>query len=68
MTLKISLVDSDYVICAKTDLQLDGEYEKFIKFLKELDEELIIGKTAHLEIEDPKEGSITFEISKYFSN
>jgi hypothetical protein len=68
MTFKISLVDNDYVVRAKTDLLLDGEYEKFIKFLKEINEELIIGKTAHLEIEGPEKDLITFEISKYSSN
>jgi len=68
MTLRISLVDNDYVVRAKTDLLLDGEYEKFIKFLKEITEELIIGKTARLEIEGPEKDPITFEISKYSSN
>ena len=34
MTLKISLVDNDYVICAKTDLPANGSYDKFAKFLK----------------------------------
>jgi hypothetical protein len=64
MTLKISLIDNDYMVCAKTDLLMNGEYEKFIKFLKEIDEELITGKTAHLEIEGPDKGPFTFEISK----
>jgi succinate dehydrogenase flavin-adding protein (antitoxin of CptAB toxin-antitoxin module) len=64
MTLKISLVDNDYVIRAKTDLLLNEEYDKFIEFLNEIDEELITGKTAHLEIEGPDKSTITFEISK----
>ncbi len=60
MTLKISLVDNDYVVRAKTDLLMNGEYEKFIQFLKEIDEELITGKTAHLEIEGPEMDLIYF--------
>jgi len=64
MTLKISLVDNDYVVRAKTDFLMNGEYEKFIQFIKEIDEELITGKTAHLEIEGLDKGPITFEIYK----
>jgi len=65
MTLKISLVDNDYVVRAKTDLLLNEEYDKFIGFLNEIDEELITGKTAYLEIEGPERGLISFEISKF---
>ena len=64
MTLKLSLVDNDYVICAKTDLSATEEDDNLEKFLKEVDEELITGKTAYLEIESTERGSVTFEISK----
>ncbi|MDB9822917.1 hypothetical protein OAC89_04375 [Deltaproteobacteria bacterium] len=65
MTLKISLVDNDYVVRAKTDLPKAGKDSKLEKFLKEVDEELITGKTAYLEIEGYKRGPVTFEISKF---
>ena len=64
MTLKLSLVDNDYVICAETDLSATEGDGKLEKFLKEVDEELITGKTAYLEIESAEKGSVTFEISK----
>jgi len=65
MTLKISLVDNNYIVRAKTDLQTSGEYDRFGKFLKEIDDKLINGETAYLEIEGYERGNITFEISKF---
>lgn len=59
MSIKLKLIDTDYVVCADTDIELKGEEHKFRKFLKEIDEELVIGKTACLEIDNTK-----FEISK----
>ena len=62
--LKMELVDSDYVVRAKMDLTLKGDNGKFGEFFKEIDDELVTGKTAHLEIEGLKKNPVTFEISK----
>ena len=59
MSISLKLIDSDYVVCTGTDLELKGEENKFKKFLKEVNEELIIGNTAYIEIDNSK-----FEISK----
>jgi hypothetical protein len=59
MSIKLKLIDTDYAVCADTDLELNGEEHELKKFLKEVDEELVIGKTAYLEI-----GNAKFEISK----
>ena len=59
MSISLKLIDSDYVVCTGTDLELKGEENKFKKFLKEVNEELIIGNTAYIEIDNAK-----FEISK----
>ena len=65
MTLKISLVDNDYVVCSKTDLPENGDYNSLAKFLKDMNDEMIPGKTAFLEIEGSEVGPVTFEISKF---
>ena len=36
----------------------------FLNFLREIDEELFIGKTANLEIEGLKDHPVIFEIAK----
>ena len=59
MSIKLTLIDNDYMVCAETNLDLNGEEYKLGKFLKEVNEELVIGNTAYLEIEGTK-----FEISK----
>ena len=59
MSIRLKLIDTDYVICTGTDLELKGEENKFKKFLKEVNEELVIGNTAYIEIDNTK-----FEISK----
>ena len=64
MDIKVSLIDNDYVICTKTDFHLNGEKNRFAKFFQEIDEELIPGKTAHLQIEGFGKKPVTFEISK----
>ena len=64
MNLRLSLVDNDYVVRAKTDLTLNGNDIKFGKFFEEIKEELATGKTAQLEIEGSEMDPITFEISK----
>ena len=64
MNLKMALVDNDYVVRAKTDLALKGKDNKFGEFFTEINEELVIGETAYLEIEGLEMDTITFEISK----
>lgn len=65
MTLKISLIDNDYAVCANTDLDLHGNEIPFQKFLQEIREELVTGKTAYLKIEGYEPGPITLEVSKF---
>ena len=65
MTIKLSLIDHDFVVQAKTDLDLEGKEDLFRKFFREIDEELVTGKTAYLEIEGPENQSYTFEVSKF---
>ena len=63
--IKIELVDMDYVIRAKTDLGwMNNDDNKLKKFLRDVDDELVTGKTAHLEIKGLKKDPVTFEISK----
>lgn len=63
MNMKISLIDNDYVVQAKTDLALNGKDERFRNFLQEIKEELLPGQTAYLEFENSETDPITFEIS-----
>ena len=59
MSIKFKLIDTDYVVCADTNLRLSGEEQEFKDFLKEISEDLITGKTAFLEIDNMR-----FEVSK----
>jgi hypothetical protein len=63
--MKMALVDDDYVVRAKADLSLKKEDDQLEKFFREIEEELITGKTAFLEIEGLENDPVTFEISKY---
>ncbi len=65
MYMKISLIDNDSVVQAKTDLALSGQENPLRKFFQQITEELIPGQTAFLEIEDSTTDSITFEISQF---
>jgi hypothetical protein len=63
--IKIELVDMDYVIRAKTNLGwMNNDDNELKKFFRDVDEELVAGKTAHLEIKGLKKDPVTFEISK----
>ena len=62
--IKMKLVDSDYVVRAKMDLPWMAGKDELEDNFREIDEELLTGKTAHFEIEDLKKDAITFEISK----
>ncbi|UCD88958.1 MAG: hypothetical protein JSW04_10955 [Desulfobacterales bacterium] len=64
MNIKISLIDNDYVVQAKTDVAQDGQDDTFRNFLEQIKEELVTGQTAYLKIEDPKKDLVTLEISR----
>ena len=61
---RISLIDNDYVVRAKTDISQNGQDDPFRKFVKQVQEELVTGQTAYLEIEDAQKDSVTFEITQ----
>lgn len=64
--LKMSLINRDYAIQARTDLQLDSDLmEVFSSFLNRVREELVTGQTAYLHIEGKEKDAITLEISQY---
>ena len=63
MNMKISLINNDYVVQAKTDLAQNGPDDLFRKFVQQIKEELVTGQTAYLEIEDAQKDPITFEIT-----
>jgi len=63
--IKIALVDNDYVVLTKTDLDEEVKDDRLGQFFQEIEEELATGKTAYLEIEGLKRGPITFEISRF---
>ena len=63
MSIKIALIDNDYVVRAKTNLAQNGADDPFRKFIQQIQEELVAGQTAHLEIEDSQNDTISFEIT-----
>ena len=65
MNMKMTLVDDDYVVRAKADISRKKEVDQLENFFREIEEELITGKTAILEIEGLENDPVTFEISKY---
>lgn len=65
MSLKISLVDNDYTVCADTRLDFNGNEDSFKRFLHEISEELVTGKTAFLKIEGSEPEPITLEVTKF---
>lgn len=62
--IKMELIDNDYVTRAKFCFGGVPKKDDLINFLREIDEELFIGKTASLEIEGLNKDPVTFEISK----
>ena len=64
MNIKISLIDNNYVVQAKTDLTQTGQEDPLSKFIEQVKEEMVTGQTAFLQIEDSKKDPITFEISQ----
>jgi hypothetical protein len=66
-SVKISLVDNDYMVRTKTSLSLNDENEKndvFMAFIRDITDGFVPGETAHLEIEGVRSKPITFEISR----
>ena len=62
--LKMSLVDNDYVVRVKTELPSEENNDNFKKFFREIDEELVTGNTAYLEVEGSGPDSMVYEISR----
>ena len=63
MSIKLELVDNDYVVSAKTELALNSTEELLRDFLKSINEELLPGGTAHLVIEGSNMKPMSFDIS-----
>ncbi len=62
--LKFSLVDNDFAINAETNLELNDKGDQsFERFLRSIEEELVTGETAYLEIEGLHKAPIKFAIS-----
>lgn len=64
MSIKIQLVDNDYVVKAKTEFAQNGIDDLLGKFIRQITEELIEGETAFLEIEGSDIKPITLEICR----
>lgn len=60
---KISLINSDQAVQAKTDLD-DTQNKAFSSFIERIKEELVTGETALLEIEEHDKSSLRFEITQ----
>ena len=64
-TIKMSLVNSDYAVTCKTQLDLSKkETADFTKFLREIEAELVTGQTAVLEFEDAQGEPIAFSVAR----
>ena len=63
-SIKIQLVDNDYVVRAKTELVLNGIDDLLGKFVRQINEELIVGEMAFLEIEGSYMKSVTLEVRR----
>ena len=63
--IKIELVDSDHVVRAKMELPMDGNGDPLRKFLRRINEELIPGEVAYLEVDGFKKDPLIFEITPF---
>lgn len=63
--IKMSLKDSDQVVRIRTDFSVNGHEGPFRRFLQQINEEMIPGQTAYLEIEGLEKGPMTLEISHF---
>lgn len=61
--IKISLIDNDQTVQAKTDLD-DTQNNTLSAFIERIKEELVTGETALLEIEEQEKNSLRFEITQ----
>ncbi len=64
MDLKMSLVDNDYVVCVKTELPSKENNDNFKNFFRGINEELVTGQTAYLEVEGSGTDPAVYEISR----
>ena len=64
-SIKIELVDNDHVVRAKTDLVFNGIDDSLGKFVRQINEELIFGETAFLEIEGSDIKPVNLEICRH---
>jgi hypothetical protein len=64
--IKMSLIDNDYAVQCKAELQLnEAEKRVLSRFLQEINEELSIGQAACLEIEGEGVGPISVSVSNF---
>ncbi len=62
--IKFSLIDNDFVVQAETEIDVnEKQNKKFIRFLRQLKEELVIGQTAHFEVEGLQGNPVSFTIT-----
>ena len=64
-SIKIQLVDNNYVVRAKTEFALNGVDDLIEKFVRQINEELIVGETAFLEIERSDMKTVNLEICRH---
>lgn len=62
--IKVSLVDSDYVVHSVTELPVSEKKDSIIDLIRHIDEDFIHGEKAMLEIDGLEKGSIRLEISQ----
>ena len=63
--IKMSLFDNDHAVQAKTDMNFDhNQKEMLTTFIRQINEELVTGATALLEIEGLQNDPVTFEITQ----
>ena len=63
--IKMSLFDHDHAVQAKTDINFDNNQEEMLTaFIRQINEELVTGSTAFLEIEGLQKDQVTFEITQ----
>ena len=62
-SIKLSLIDCDQTVQAKTDLD-DTQNNALSSFIERIKEELVTGETATLEIEGHEKSPVRFEITQ----
>lgn len=63
-TIKISLVDNDFVVHAKTELSERNTRDNIIGLIRHLDEDFIQGEAAYLEVDGLRNKRTRFVISR----